>query len=415
MIPKTTTIGSYPTFPKPEDIDYYLTMASHGLAEDVVDPYLWSIDEALEDFASAGIEVPSTGQSRGDLYSLFLDPKFVKGIRWNGAEAFVDDRISRLGSNRLADVLHARSTLPSHYEIKEPITDAYTLARFAKINTGAYASTEELAVEINRKIVIPEIQQLQDSGAVSWIQLDSPAVASDSFTPDYFVGLYEEVASAARLPVVLHACGDASRVFPSLIRTKVHTISLDFYHYPRLVDEVSRRNYDQLIGLGCTDSQSLRIETSEETAKMIEFARSRLGEERVQFVHPHCGQRNLNREVAYAKNVALTIARDDVYFGRPTEAGPSRLALREYDPHGYFLVSILRETKEILVTYYSYQHVPKKRYKSKSAERIFQTLNEEADDLGLSRRHLAYLTLELGRAEASLQSGAPVYRQKVID
>ena len=58
MIPKTTTIGSYPTFPKPEDIEYYLTISSHGSADDVIDPYLWSIDEALEDFTSAGIEVP---------------------------------------------------------------------------------------------------------------------------------------------------------------------------------------------------------------------------------------------------------------------------------------------------------------------------------------------------------------------
>lgn len=414
MIPKTTTIGSYPTFPKPEDIEYFLAISSHGLGDEVVDPYLWSIDEALEDFTSAGIEVPSTGQSRGDLYSLFLDPKFVKGVSWNGAEAFVDDRISRVGSPRIADVLHARKTLPSHYEIKEPVTDAYTLARFAKINTRAYADTRDLAVEINRKLVIPEIEQLQDSGAVSWIQLDSPAVASDSFVPDYFVGLYEEVASVAKLPVVLHACGDASRVFPELTRTKVNTISLDFYHYPRLFDETSRRSYDQLIGLGCTDSQGLRVETADETGRMIEFARSRLGEDRIQFVHPHCGQRNLNREVAYAKNVVLTLARDDVFFGRPEEALPSRLATGEYDPQGYFLVSILRESKEILVTYYSYQHVPKRRFKSRSAERIFQSLNDEADGLGVSRRHLAYLTLELGRAEASLQSGAQ-YRQKVIE
>ncbi len=106
-MPKTTTIGSYPTFPRPEDVEYYLAISSHGLGDDVIDPYLWSIDEALEDFTSAGIEVPSTGQSRGDLYSLFLDPRFVKGIRWNGTEAFVDEKISRVGSNRLADVLHA--------------------------------------------------------------------------------------------------------------------------------------------------------------------------------------------------------------------------------------------------------------------------------------------------------------------
>jgi hypothetical protein len=58
--------------------------------------------------------------------------------------------------------------------------------------------------------------------------------------------------------------------------------------------------------------------------------------------------------------------------------------------------------------------MPIKRFRSRSAERIFQSLNEEADRLGIGRRHLAYLTLELGRAEASLQSGYS-YRQKVIE
>ncbi len=414
-MPKTTTIGSYPTFPKPEDVEYYLTISSHGLGDEVVDPYLWSIDEALEDFTSAGIEVPSTGQSRGDLYSLFLDPKVVKGIHWNGAEAFVEKKIQRRASTRLADVLHARSALPSHYEIKEPVTDAYTLARFAKISTGSYRDTRELAKDINRKIVIPEIEDLQKSGAVSWIQLDSPAIAAESFTPDYFLELYEEVASVAELPIVIHACGDTSRIFAILTKTKVHTISLDFYHYPRLFDEASRHNYDQLIGLGCTDSQNLRVESVEETGKMIDFARSKLGEDRIQFVHPHCGQRNLNREVAYGKNVTLTLARDDVYFGRPEEAQSSRLASKDYDPRGYFLVSILKESREILVTYYSYKHVPIRRLRSRSAEKIFQSFNEEADRLGIGRRHLAYLTLELGRAEATLQSGANNYRQKVIE
>ena len=415
MIPKTTTIGSYPTFPKAEDIEYYLTISSHGLGGDVVDPYLWTIEEALEDFTSAGIEVPSTGQTRGDLYSLFLDPRFVIGVRWTGAEAFVEQKLSRTGPIRLSDVLHARAVLPSHYQIKEPVTDAYTLARFLKISTGSYRDTRELAEDINAKIVIPEIEDLQNSGAVSWIQLDSPTLAAESSTPDYIVKLYEDIASVARLPVVLHACGDATRVFSLLTRTKVHTISLDFYHYPRLFEEASRKGYDQLIGLGCMDSQNPRVETVEETSKIIGFARSRLGEDRIQFVHPHCGQRNLNREVAYEKNVNLVLARDDVYFGPPEEASPSRLTAKEYDKRGYFLVSVKRETKEILVTYYSYDHVPKRRFRSRSAERIFQSLYDEADGLGISRRHLAYLTLELGRAEASVEDTSKSYRQKVIE
>ncbi|MDA4117718.1 MAG: hypothetical protein OK455_05175, partial [Thaumarchaeota archaeon] len=82
MIPRVTTNGSYPAFPRAEDVEYYYTISQHGLGGEVVDPYFWSIEEALKDFTSAGVEVPSTGQSRGDLYSLFLDPKFVKGIAW---------------------------------------------------------------------------------------------------------------------------------------------------------------------------------------------------------------------------------------------------------------------------------------------------------------------------------------------
>jgi methionine synthase II (cobalamin-independent) len=416
LIPRVTTIGSYPTFPRAEDVEYYYTISRHGLGGEVVDPYLWSMEEALKDFTSAGVDVPSTGQSRGDLYSLFLEPKFVKGITWQGAEAFVNDKIERVGSIRVADVLHARSVLPSHYELKEPITDAYTLARFAKINTGAYSDTRELAHEINKKIIIPEIEDLQKTGAVSWIQLDSPTIAAESSTPDYIQGLYEEVAAVAKVPVVVHACGDAVRIFSSLLtKLKVDTISLDFYHYPKLFDEASKRSYDQKIGLGCMDSQSLRIETVDETRRLIAFAEARLGKDRIQFVHPHCGQRNLNREVAYEKNVVLALARDDACFGGAEEASASHLTEKEYDPAGYFLVSVSRETKEIVVAYYTYDHVAKKRYRSKSAERLFQTLNDEADSLGLTRRHLSYLTLELGRAEASIAAGSQSYRQKVIE
>ncbi len=414
MIPKTTTIGSYPAFPRAEDVEYFYTISSHGLAGEVVDPYLGSIEESLNDLTSAGIEVPSTGQTRSDLYALFLDPKFVKGITWDGAEVSVSDRIERSGSIRLSDVVHARSVLPSYFELKEPLTDAYTLARFSKIHTAAYQDTKDLAHDINRKIIIPEIESLQKSGAVSYLQLDSPTIASESSTPDYVLDLYEEAAAVAKLPLVLHVCGDTSRIFGMLSKADVDVLSLDFYHYPKLFDEATARSYDQKIGLGCTDSQNPRIEPAEDTRHLIEYARSRLGDDRIEFVHPHCGQRNLNRETAYAKNVNLCLARDDAYNGEAEEATRSRLKEKEYDPKGYFLVSVKGETKEIFVTYYSYKHQIVRRYRSRFAERIFQSLNEEADNLGISRRHLAYLTLELGRAEALLSSGQ-VFRQRVVE
>jgi methionine synthase II (cobalamin-independent) len=415
LIPKTTTIGSYPVFPRTDDVEYYQKMTKLGVADDLVDPYLWSAEEALKDFVSAGVEVPSTGQTRGDLYSLFLDPKFVRGIEWKGAEAFVTGRVERMSSSIAGDVRHARSLLPPQFKLKEPVTDAYTLARFAKISNDSYPDTKELAEDINRKVVIPEIEDLQQTGAVSWIQLDSPFIAAESSTPHYIEDLYEEVASVAKFPIVLHACGDTTRVFPLLTRLKVGTLSLDFYHYRRLLEEAAGRGYDQLLGLGCNDSQDIRVEGVDEIGRTLQLAKAKLGEDRIEFVHPHCGQRNLPREVAYQKNVQMTLARDDLYGGQIEEASPSPLGPRQRDKVGYFLVLVKRESSEIVVTLYSYSHVPLRRFRSRSAERIFQSLDEEADKLGISRRHLAYLTLELGRAEASLQGPSLGYRQKVID
>jgi len=415
MTPKTTTIGSYPAFPRAEDIEYFEKMKAHGITEELVDPYLWSLEETIRDFTASGIEVVSTGQTRGDLYSIFLDPRFVKGVGWKGAEAFVSERIQRVSSIRAMDVRYAREMLPDQFELKEPITDAYTLAKFAKLRSGSYRDTRDLARAINREIILPEIEDLQGGGSVSMIQLDSPTISSESSTPEYLLDLYEEVAGVAKVPTVLHACGDTARLFRLLTRTKVDVLSLDFYHYPRLLEEVSSANFDQRIGVGALDAQSPRIEGVEEIKSVMGQVRTGLGDERVSLVHPHCGQRSLDREVAFAKNSNLTIARDDIYFGEAEEARPHRLTRKEYDRKGYFLVSVKRESGEILATFYSYAHKVVRRYKSRQAEKILQSINEEADRLGISRRHLAYITLELGRAEASLQSPHLAYRQRMVE
>ena len=56
-----------------------------------------------------------------------------------------------------------------------------------------------------------------------------------------------------------------------------------------------------------------------------------------------------------------------------------------------------------------------KRYRSRSAEVLLQSINDDADSLGITRRHLSYLTLELGRAEASMQPDSVAYSQKLIE
>jgi 5-methyltetrahydropteroyltriglutamate--homocysteine methyltransferase len=413
MSPGTTTIGSYPVFPSHEDMDYYQKMMEKGLSDEVADPFLWSIEESVNDFAAAGIEMLSTGQTRGDLYSLFLDPKFVKGIEWDGPQAVVSGRLSRISSLRLADVRFARSATPEYLSLKEPITDAYTLARFVKISTGSYKDTKDLARDINRKVVIPEIEDLQKSGSLAMIQLDSPNIAAESSTPEYIRSLYDEVAGAAKLPVVMHVCGDTTRLFRFLTSLKVDALELDFYHYPRLLDEASRRNFNQSIGMGVLDAQSPRVESVDEIASLIRRGTKALGEDKIAWVHPHCGQRSLHRETAFEKNANMTLARDDVCYGEAEEPRIARPRKSPVRTKGYFLVSVKRETGEIVVTFYTAQHKVFKRYRSKSAEPLVSAIGDGVSSLAPGKEQLARLILELGRAEASLQQNPVPYRQRL--
>jgi len=413
MSPGTTTIGSYPVFPSLEDVEYYQKMVDKGLGDEVVDPFLWSIEESVDDFAAAGVEMLSTGQTRGDLFSLFLDPKLVKGINWDGPRALVTGRLSRTSSLRLQDVKFARSVAPGQLSLKEPITDAYTLARFAKISTGHYKDTRELARDLNRKVVIPELEDLQTSGAVDMVQLDSPNIASESATPEYVRGLYEEVASASKLPIALHACGDTTRLFRFLTSLRVDALLLDFYHYPRLLEEASRRNFDQSIGVGVTDAQSPRIEGVDEIASLIRRVTKALGEQRVGWVHPHCGQRSLHRLTAFEKNANMTMARDDVFFGEAEEPRTHRPSRERAKVMKRVLIGVKKETGEIVVTFYGRQGQVARRYRSKFADSLLQAVQDNSESLGLSKTQLAHLILELGRAAASLQPQPSTYRQRL--
>lgn len=413
MSPGTTTIGSYPVFPSLEDVEYYQKMVQKGLGDEVTDPFLWSIEESVNDFAAAGVEMLSTGQTRGDLFSLFLDPKFVKGIEWDGPQARVTGRLSRSSGIRIHDVNFARSVAPEQASLKEPITDAYTLARFAKISTGSYRDTRDLARDINRKVVIPELEDLQASRSVAMVQLDSPNIATESAVPDYIRGLYEEVASASRLPLALHACGDATRLFRFLTTLSVDTLELDFYHYPRLLEEASRRNFDQSIGMGVTDAQSPRVESVEEIASLVRRGTKALGEHRIGWVHPHCGQRSLHRETAFEKNANLTIARDDVFFGEADEPRVHRPGSAKTRSKGHFHVGVKKDTGEIVLTFYGRQRRVLRRYKSKFAEPLLQAVEDDAESLSLGKTALAHLILELGRAAASLQPQPTTYRQRL--
>jgi 5-methyltetrahydropteroyltriglutamate--homocysteine methyltransferase len=100
---------------------------------------------------------------------------------------------------------------------------------------------------------------------------------------------------------------------------------LNSLHVNHLVLELAHRPLNDLdalravdanirIGIGVIDVKINHIETSDEVARRIEYAETKLGAGRVSWVHPDCGFWMLKRSVADRKIAALVKGRD-AYLG----------------------------------------------------------------------------------------------------
>lgn len=402
--PSTTVIGSYPVLASQTLIDQY-----SAFADDLEDPIKTTIQFSVRDFLSAGIEYPCTGQTRDSFIRLFLDPARVEGIKKNGSETVVTGKLRRKSPIRLADVQTAKQLVPSYYGFKEPVTDPYTLARNCRVEGSAYGDLKELTFAIAREIVRPELESIQKY--VDYLQLDAPYYSFEPFK-DYIQDLYEEMLSGINVPVVLHVCGDSFSVFRKLTKLKVDVISLDFTYSDRLLDEVGNSSFDQQIGLGCVNTGSLMIEPVKTISELIRRVVSKVGEDKIRFVHPACGERNLPLDTAYQKNVNLTLARNDFFLGQPKPAHSVSLTENEFDPNGYFLIQVDPQSQEIVVSFYTYDHYPKLRFESSSGEKLIAAIIESKiiRDTLYGKRHLGYVGYEIGKAETALRNKVP-YRQ----
>jgi methionine synthase II (cobalamin-independent) len=402
--PSTTVIGSYPITVPEEVVNQY-----RSFPDEIQDPVNSTIQLAVRDFVSSGIEFPSTGQTRESFVRLFLDPKYVEGIAYNGSEILVKGKIRRKAPIRLADIQQAKSLIPSYYGFKEPVTDPYTLARNCRIQGSVYSDLKELTFAIAEEIVRPELESFQH--LMDYVQLDAPYFSFEPFK-DYIAEVYEETLSAITTPVVLHVCGDSFSVFKELTKLNVDVISLDFTFSDKLLEEVSLRSSDQEIGLGCVSTGSPVIESVKSIASLIQRASAKIGEGKIRFVHPACGERNLPLDTAYQKNINLALARNEVYLGPPQSARSVQLSESEYDPNGYFLIQVDPQSQQIVVSFNSYDNIPKLRVQSTSGEKLIGAIIDSKiiSDTEPGKRHLGYVGYEIGKAETALKLKVP-YRQ----
>ncbi|HZW84591.1 MAG TPA: hypothetical protein VFE91_01640, partial [Nitrososphaerales archaeon] len=296
------------------------------------------------------------------------------------------------------------------FQLKEPITDPYTLATGVQNETSK--DTEELTFEILREIVIPEA--LSIAPYVDCFQFDAPRYSSVSVRPDYLAKVFEEIKAELDKPIALHVCGDTSRMFEELIKYDVDILSLDFTLAPRLIEAVSKKNFDQTLGVGVTKTEP-RVESVREIRTLVEAVRKQAGEDRISFIHPACGQRNIPLGAAYGKNVNITLARNQVFYGDPEEEVATHsegLNPTGLDPRGRFRILVDKDAGRIVVDFVDYNNRPKRRIVGDYADKIIHKMlsDEVLSEDRQGMLHLGYVARELGKAEAALHNDLD-YRQ----
>ena len=274
----TTVVGSYP-------------VVKGGGLMSIFDPLRPAVETAVGDQLAAGIDIISDGQVRGDMISAFAS--HLPGIR-------DQDVIGRIqpaaGPITVADTKYAISKAP---KVKGIITGPTTLAHGLHISTPMYRNKEEMVPDIAAAL-LAEARALEASG-IALLQIDEPILSTGIADLNVAKQAIDMITSGLRTPVCLHVCGNLGNILDELLKYNVNVFDFEFANNPANLDLLSRRDLNgRMIGYGCVDSTTDRIESTAEIRKRIEKG-VEIFDPKIMLIDPDCGLRMRTREAAYAK------------------------------------------------------------------------------------------------------------------
>ena len=278
IILPTTVVGSYPVVP------------GHGFRS-LLDPLHSAVKTAVDDQVSAGIDIISDGQVRGDMIQAFTGT--MPGIKGQEVTGKVQAPPSPI---TVADVKFAHSIKS---QIKGIITGPSTLAHGLHLSTPMYRNRDELAMDL-ASAFIGEAKALEALG-VTILQLDEPILSTGTADLDVGRKAIQQIAFSVRIPTCMHVCGDLSGVIDEVIKFPVDILDFEFSNNPLNLELFSTRDLGKrMIGYGCVDSSKDTIETVGEIRKRIEQGIEVFGPGNM-LIDPDCGMRMRTREAAFGK------------------------------------------------------------------------------------------------------------------
>ncbi|HSQ93554.1 MAG TPA: methionine synthase [Methanoregula sp.] len=274
----TTVVGSYP-------------VVKGGGLMSFLDPLRTAVETAVGDQLAAGIDIISDGQVRGDMIGVFAS--HLPGIR----DQNVIGRIQpAAGPITLADTKYAISKAP---KVKGIITGPTTLAHGLHISTPMYRNKEELVPDLAAAL-LAEARALEAAG-ITLLQIDEPILSTGIADLAVAKQAVEMITAGLHIPVCMHVCGNLGNVLDELLKYNVHVFDFEFANNPANLDLLSRRDLNgRMIGFGCVDSTTDRIESTAEIRRRIEKG-VEIFDPKIMLIDPDCGMRMRSREAAYAK------------------------------------------------------------------------------------------------------------------
>jgi len=274
----TTVVGSYPV------------VKGSGL-KTLFDPFKSAVETAVSDQVTAGIDIISDGQVRGDMIQAFSGK--LPGIKGQDVVGKIQPAS---GAITASDTKYARSKSPY---VKGIITGPSSLAHGLHISTPMYRNKEELALDLAAALAV-EAKHLEAAG-ITLLQIDEPIFSTG--VADLAVGkqAVEIITGAVKVPTCMHVCGNLGNVIDDILKINVNVLDFEFSKNPENLALFGAKDLSgRMIGYGCVDSTSEAVETVAEIKKRIEKGVEVFGA-KAMLVDPDCGMRMRSREAAFWK------------------------------------------------------------------------------------------------------------------
>jgi len=279
----TTVLGSYP-------------LSYDELGKD-------AIVRSVSDQIDAGIQLVSDGQTRYDMIGYFATS--IEGYSYE-AKSFISGKV---GKGRpeifLEDLEIAKGLAP---RVKGIVTGPVTLVFSSEIR-GYYGGYRDEAVYLDTARALLGIARALEENGAEWIQIDEPYLSVGA-PMGIARKAVESIALNLKVPVALHVCGTVTRIFNDLLQWEGVTMLSHAFMGDDNMEILSSGELmasDKMLGLGCINTKSTKVEEVEDVEKLISAALVHIPRERIA-IHPDCGLRALPREVAFEKMKRMVIA-----------------------------------------------------------------------------------------------------------